>query len=104
MVFGKPGVSYQVFGYGGQGVLSVGNYPGIPIREALFIGIDCLDSFQVKSGMVVKINGGKASNFQAPFGLIGTTGPIPANPGCFLAGFAYITRIKSNGISTTSVS
>jgi hypothetical protein len=45
------------------------------------------------------INGGKASNFQAPFGLIGTIGPIPAKPGCFLPGFTDVTWIKGNGIS-----
>ena len=58
----------------------------------------------MKSGMVVNINSGKASNIQAPFGLIGTTGPIPAYPGCFLPGFADITGIKGNGISPISVS
>ena len=67
--------------------------------EILQVGI-----IQVKSRMVVNINGSKASNFQAPFGLIGATGPIPANSWCFLAGFADITRIKGYGISTASVS
>ena len=71
---------------------------GISIRKLFFIGIDCLYSFQVKRGMVVN-----TPNFQALPGLIGTTGPVPATPGCFLAGFVDITGIKDYGILTASM-
>jgi len=95
---GEPGIRYQVSGYVGQSFFSVGNNPGIPIRKGLFLVSDGLHCFQVNSGMVVNINGSKACYFQAPFGLIGATGPIPTHPGGFLAGFADIAWIKGNGI------